>query len=133
MKQRIMAINDNQDILQMLQDVLTYEGYEFAGQREPEFAVDDLDRFKPDLIILDWLFGREARGMELLELMRLHPATSATPVLVCSAATNTVQEVEDSLRAKGIGVLYKPFQLTDLVGAIRGLLAGSPAPTAESP
>jgi hypothetical protein len=54
-------------------------------------------------------------------------------VLVCSAATNTVQEVEDSLRAKGIGVLYKPFQLTDLVGAIRGLLAGSPAPTAESP
>ena len=133
MKQRIMAINDNQDILQMLQDVLTYEGYEFAGQREPEFAVDDLDRFKPDLIILDWLFGREARGMELLELMRLHPATSATPVLVCSAATNTVQEVEDSLRAKGIGVLYKPFQLADLVGAIRGLLAGSPAPTAESP
>ena len=133
MKQRIMAINDNQDILQMLQDVLTYEGYEFAGQREPEFAVDDLDRFKPDLIILDWLFGREARGMELLELMRLHPATSATPVLVCSAATNTVQEVEDSLRAKGIGVLYKPFQLADLVGVIRGLLAGRPAPTAESP
>ena len=133
MKQRIMAINDNQDILQMLQDVLTYEGYEFAGQREPEFAVDDLNHFKPDLIILDWLFGREARGMELLELMKLHPATSATPVLVCSAATNTVQEVEDSLRAKGIGVLYKPFQLADLVGVIRGLLAGRPAPTAESP
>jgi DNA-binding response OmpR family regulator len=127
-----MAINDNQDILQMLQDVLTYEGYEFAGQRDPEFAVDDLDRFKPDLIILDWLFGREGRGMELLELMKLHPATSATPVLVCSAATNTVQEVEDSLRAKGIGVLYKPFQLADLVGAIRNLLPGSSPRTVES-
>jgi DNA-binding response OmpR family regulator len=113
--------------------VLTYEGYEVACQRIPEFAVDDLDRFKPDLVVLDWLFGREARGMELLELMRLHPATSATPVLVCSAATNTVQEVEDSLRARGIGVLYKPFQLADLVDAIRGLLAGSPAPTTGSP
>ena len=132
MKQRIMAINDNQDILEMLQDVLTYEGYEFASQRIPEFAVDDLDRFKPDLVILDWLFGREARGMELLELMRLHPTTSATPVLVCSAATNTVQEVEDSLRARGVGVLYKPFHLADLVGAIRNLLPGSSPRTVES-
>ena len=133
MKQRIMAINDNQDILQMLQDVLTYEGYEFAGQRQPEFAIDDLDRFKPDLIILDWLFGREACGMDLLERMRLHPATSATPVLVCSAATNMVQEVEESLRARNVGVLYKPFHLADLVDAIRGLLAGNPPRTAESP
>ena len=122
MAQRIMAINDSRDILQMLNDVLTYEGYEFAGALSPELAAADFDRFKPDLVILDWLFGREDRGMEVLQHMRLHRTTATTPVIVCSAATNMVQEVEESLRAKGVDVVYKPFELQELMGAVRGML-----------
>lgn len=122
MAPRIMVVNDSQDILEMFRDLLTYEGFEAIAYRAPELAVADLRETKPDLIILDWLFGHEELGMQLLKLVRQDPAMAATPVLVCSAANQKVEAVEDELRAQGVGVVYKPFMIDDMLSAIRAAL-----------
>ncbi len=119
---RIMAVDDSRAILQMLEEVLTYEGYEYIGHLNPDHALRDLERFKPDVIILDWLFGREPLGRVVLDQLQNDPGGAGYRVLVCSAASHLVEGIEPALRAMGVGVLYKPFEFDDLTAALDDLL-----------
>lgn len=122
MGDRIMAINDDQDTLDMYADLLGEEGYEVATHTNPTLATRHLDQFKPELIILDWMFGWEEIGLTTLHKLRLNPGTADVPVIVCSAATKRVGDVEEYLRAKRVAVLHKPFTFSDLLAAVRAAL-----------
>ncbi len=124
MAAQIMAINDDQDTLQMYSDLLTYEGYAVACYQTPDLALADFQAVKPDLVILDWFFDREPLGARALHELKLQPSTTSIPVLICTVATKTVQELEDALRAQGIGVVYKPFVVDDFLAAIATALRG---------
>ncbi len=120
----IMAINDSQEILEMFRDLLSYAGYETALYRLPHVALSALENVKPDLILLDWVFGREDLGMEVLQRLKLDPATSTIPVVVCSAAIARVKEIETSLHEAGVAILYKPFEFEALLDVICSCLDG---------
>lgn len=126
MRERIMAIDDDQDTLDMYANLLGDEGYEVQTHTNPTLATGHVEAFKPELVILDWMFGWEEIGMATLHKLRLNPGTSSVPVIVCSAATKRVGDIEEYLRAKGVIVLHKPFTFSDLLSAIRSAL-DSPA------
>ncbi len=124
MPTRIMVVNDTQEILELFQDLLTEEGYEVALY---SYAIEDLavvERVKPDLIILDHIIGGEAVGWQMLQKLKLKRSTAKIPVVVCTAATNAAQEMEGYLKAKGIGLVLKPFDIDDLLTAIKRALEG---------
>ena len=135
MPTHIMAINDSPEILDVLHDILTDEGYEVKGYLAPDLAIVNLGNIKPDLIILDWLFGQEYRGMQMLQRLKLHPSTKNIPVLVCTASVRAVQEIADYLQGKGVTVIFKPFGADELVETVDKALQGSqraPSDTDES-
>ena len=124
MPTRIMVVNDTQEILELFQDLLTEEGYEVALY---SYAIEDLavvERVKPDLIILDHIIGGEAVGWQMLQKLKLKRSTAKIPVVVCTAATNAAQEMEGYLKAKGIGLVLKPFDIDDLLTAVKRALEG---------
>ena len=131
MASRILAINDSQSILDLFRLLLTDEGYEVALYTDPDQAVADLEQVKPELIILDWLFGQEDLGRQILQRLKLNPSTAAIPVVVCSAGIRMVREVEEYLRAKGVAVVYKPFAIDDLLSPITTALQVDMAPGAR--
>ncbi len=118
MAARIMAINDSQEILDMLGEILTDEGYEVSLHTSPALATVNLGDVKPDVIILDWLFGREDLGMQLLQRLKLRPSTATIPVIVCTAAVRHIQEIESYLQTKEVAVIFKPFTVEELLAAI---------------
>ncbi len=118
MAARIMAIDDSQEILDMLGALLTDEGYEVSLYTSPALATVNLGDIKPDVIILDWLFGREDLGMQLLQRFKLRPSTAAIPVIVCTAAVRHIQEIETFLQTKDVVVIFKPFTVEELLSAI---------------
>lgn len=122
MARRIMAIDDDEDILQLLRDLLTDEGYDVATYTSPELAVMHLGDRRPDVVILDWLFGQEGRGMQLLQRFKLRPSTARLPIIVCTAAKPTVQEIEGALQARGVSVVYKPFMIEELLAAVQAAI-----------
>jgi DNA-binding response OmpR family regulator len=78
-------------------------------------------------VILDiWMETPEA-GWQLLELLRLDPATATLPVLVCSADVVFLRAKEAQLLAEGYGVLVKPFGLDALLARVAALLPPPPA------
>jgi DNA-binding response OmpR family regulator len=119
---RVMVVNDSKEILNLFQEILTDEGYEVFLD---SFGVDDLpeiERIKPDLLILDYVVGRERSGWQLLQKLKMRRSTANIPVVICTTALRLAQDMEGFLTAKGVSVVLKPFDIDDLLVGIKKAL-----------
>lgn len=119
MGKRILVINDTEEILQIFWDILTPEGYDVVLYSYAINDMDEVQRLKPDLVILDLIFGQEKTGWQMLQKMKMTRATATIPVIVCTAATKEVREIQGYLQAKGVSLVPKPFDIDDLLAAIK--------------
>ncbi len=113
MAKRILLVDDTTQILQTLEDVLATQGYDVQSCDLSADAWDLARESNPDLILLD-VNMPGMTGWEVLEVLRLAPETRHIPVIVSSADYSALQERETFLRAKGIEVLYRPFDVDEL-------------------
>lgn len=122
MAQKIAAINDDTVFLDLLRELLTEEGYEVHLFKEANHAFERVRDLKPDAIILDIRMDNPVTGWQVLELIKLDPAVSRVPIIVCSADLTALQERAVHLQSKGCEVLPKPFDLDDLLSVLRRVL-----------
>ena len=123
MKARILVVNDTQEILELFRMLLEEEeGYDVVLSGFPIQQVKDIEHIKPDLIILDLVLGDEKTGMQMLQMLKMQRSTAAIPVLVCTAALQIVREQEGYLVSQGVHVVYKPFDIDDLLTNVKQLL-----------
>ena len=123
MKSRILVVNDTQEILELFRMLLEEEeGYDVVLSGFPIQQVKDIEHIKPDLIILDLVLGDEKTGMQMLQMLKMQRSTAAIPVLVCTAALQIVREQEGYLVSQGVHVVYKPFDIDDLLTNVKQLL-----------
>jgi len=119
---RVMVVNDSKEILNLFQEILTDEGYEVYLD---SFGMDDLpeiERIKPDLLILDYVVGRERSGWQLLQKLKMRRSTANIPVVICTTAIRLAQDMEGYLTAKGVSIVLKPFDIEDLLEGIKKAL-----------
>lgn len=121
-KIRILVINDTQEVLEMFRILLEEEGYEVMLSGMPILKVNEVERIKPDLIILDLIFGEQKSGWQMLQMLKMQRATASTPVIICTAALRDVQEQEGYLVAQGVRVIYKPFDIDALLTVVKEAL-----------
>jgi twitching motility two-component system response regulator PilH len=127
---KILVINDTKEILELFRDILGEGmGHDVTLM---SYAPDELVRIveeKPDLVIVDFVIGdRELLGWQLLQKMRMHPATAEIPIVACTAAVRQVRDAEAYLLEQGIGVVLKPFTIAQLEHAVNlALEPGAPA------
>jgi len=130
MPARILVINDTQDILEAFRDLLESEGYEvLLASIAPECA-DAVEHVHPDLVILDLIFGSERAGWQLLQKLRMRRTTATIPVIVCTAAIRYARQMEAQLIAHGAVLVLKPFDIDELLDAVR---LGLQLPQASAP
>jgi len=118
MPKHILVVNDTQDILEVFRILLEGEGYQVTLSSFPLQKAADIEQLNPDLIILDVVFGEEKLGWQMLQLLKMQPATASIPVIICTAAEKAVREMEGYLVSKNVVVVYKPFELDDLLTAV---------------
>jgi DNA-binding NtrC family response regulator len=99
----IAVMNDDADILNLLEMLLTEEGYRVSLLRESRGAQARLTEVQPDLAILDIRRGQELVGFELIELLTRDPA-----------ASQARQQHAAQLAHLNIPVLPTPFDLDAL-------------------
>lgn len=119
MGKRVLVVNDTQEILDLFCDILKQEGYETVLSGFPMREISDVEEIDPDLIILDLVFGGEKTGWQMLQMLRMQHSTSAIPVIICTAALETVREQEGYLMSQGVHVVYKPFDIDHLMEIIK--------------
>ncbi|HEY0736982.1 MAG TPA: response regulator [Herpetosiphonaceae bacterium] len=127
MAARILVIEDNPSLLALYSDLFEDEGYEVILQPTPQLDPATITRVTPDLIVLDLLFDGDLTGWETLQGLKLQPATATIPVVICSAATKSIEELQDSFTTMGAHFLKKPFDLETLLDVVRHLLNNNAA------
>jgi two-component system, OmpR family, phosphate regulon response regulator OmpR len=122
----IVVIDDDAAIRSLFDDLLASEGYRASLLAAP-VPPADLLRLLPDLLILDVLVGgRYAQdGRTCLHELKDDPTTAALPVLICSGATELFERLRADLEQWGWAICPKPFDLDEILDAVRSCLAGS--------
>ena len=125
----VLVINDTEEILELFQVILHEEaGHEVTITSFQPHMVDFVKQIEPDLIISDHVFGEEKVGFQFLQRLKMDRETASIPVIVCSGAVRELKEMEGYLVSKNVGVLYKPFDVDELLDLVKLKLEQSADP-----
>ncbi len=128
MAQRVFVVDDLEDFLELMEDVLSMEGYEVRAFCSGAEVVDAARSALPDLIITDLRIGEES-GFALVSALRSDPVTEHIPIILCTAATMDVEEQSETMAAHtDVTIVYKPFDMPTFLAHVRDLLS-NPAST----
>ncbi len=119
---RILVVNDIQVILELFRTLLEEEGYEVVLAGFPFQQISDIERINPDLIILDFVFGDQKTGWQMLQMLKMRRSTATIPVIACTAALDLVREQEGYLVSQDVHVIFKPFDIDQLLTSIKQAL-----------
>jgi DNA-binding response OmpR family regulator len=114
MPKKILVIEDDNDILDMMQYILEDEGYHVLPSSKAE-PIATIIKNQPDLILLDDRLPEDS-GHNLCARIKSHPETTAIPVILVSA-TNDLKRVAKECNADNY--LTKPFDLHELVMLVK--------------
>ena len=120
MKKKILAVDDEPNILLSLEYILEQEGYDVYVARDGDEALEMAERVSPDLVLLDVAMPRKD-GYEVCRELRQHVALDAVKVLMLTAKGQPLE------RKKGLEVgadvyITKPFAADELLQKIRSAL-----------
>jgi DNA-binding response OmpR family regulator len=116
---KILVVEDDQDIRQLLHVQLTHAGYETAFATDAAAALGVARRERPNLIVLD--LGLPAGGgFVVMERLKSLPELEMVPVVVITARSAVEGEKAVELGAKSF--ILKPFKGEELIGEIRRVL-----------
>src|ERR671925_294648 len=91
---------------------------------DPNRAIEAITRFKPDLVMLDWMMpGMD--GPTLFRKMKQQPETATLPVVFITAKA-TQRDMEELLALGAAGTISKPFSPKDLPDQLRAIWAKLP-------
>ncbi len=121
---RIAVIDDDPTLLELMQELLgAGEGYEVFTCPNWVDSFEHIKQVQPDLVMLDLMLGRQQAGWAVLELLRSEPATSETPVILCSAAVPALDGRMARLNGfTRVEAVAKPFDVDHLLQTIERLL-----------
>jgi two-component system, OmpR family, response regulator len=115
---RILVVDDEPNIVDVISMALRFQGFEVASAGTGEEALAEVERFRPQLMVLDVMLP-DMEGFKFAE--RLGADRGAVPIVFLTARDAT----EDKLRGLTTGgddYVTKPFSLEELVARIRTIL-----------
>ncbi len=115
---QILVTDDDRSIRDALRRALVLAGYDVATAADGQECIDELDRIKPDALVLD-VGLPELDGLEVCR--RLRAAGDRTPILMLTARGDVDDRIE-GLDAGADDYLVKPFDVGELKARIRALL-----------
>ncbi|QEH93688.1 MULTISPECIES: MtrAB system response regulator MtrA [Dermacoccus] len=117
MTNRVLIVDDDPALAEMLGIVLRGEGYDVSHVADGSAALGSFRDFKPDLVLLDVMLP----GMNGVEVCRKIRAESVVPIIMLTARTDTL-DVVGGLEAGADDYVSKPFKPAELVARVRARL-----------
>ncbi|TWS26370.1 response regulator transcription factor [Tsukamurella sputi] len=117
MKPRILVIDDDPALAEMLTIVLRNEGFDSTVVGDGTQALSAAREFRPDLVLLDLMLP----GMNGIDVCRVLRADSSVPIVMLTAKADTV-DVVLGLESGADDYVIKPFKPKELVARVRARL-----------
>ena len=126
MRARVLVVDDDPALAEMLGIVLRSEGFLPSFVADGERALNAFREHKPDLVLLDLMLP----GMDGIDVCRAIRAESGVPIVMLTAKTDTI-DVVVGLESGADDYVMKPFKPKELVARIRARLRRTEEPAPE--
>ena len=129
--QRILVVDDEQDLLEILKFNLETEGYEVATASSAEEAIE-MDIASFDLLLLDVMMGGMS-GFAMARKLKENPLTANVPIIFLTAR-DTENDTVTGFNLGADDYISKPFSLREVMVRVRAVLrrTATPDPEGES-
>ena len=117
MSNKILVVEDDATLLEMLKYNLTRQGYEVITASNGRSGLTYARQEKPDLLVLDVMLP----GMDGLEVCRILRKEFSVPILMLTARTEELDKV-NGLEVGADDYLTKPFSMRELIARVKALL-----------
>lgn len=120
MCKKILIVDDNELILEVMSYILINNGYEVASLPDGEHVIEEVKKTHPDLLIMDAnMPGMD--GRDICKILKMNKTTMDTPVIICSAEI----DIDATLQQEGgpDDILHKPFDMNALIKKVEVQLA----------
>jgi CheY-like chemotaxis protein len=119
---RILAVDDNVDILEVLKLVFEDSGYQIDTLANGHQVFEKIKEQKPDVILLDIMLG-DMDGRELCQELKSNFETNDIPVILISASHNVTDTLSYNQQGGPNAFIAKPFDITHLINTVERQLA----------
>jgi two-component system phosphate regulon response regulator PhoB len=123
-RSKILVIEDETDILEVIEYNLRREGYQVVTALDGEQGLASARTTSPDLVLLDLMLpGLD--GIEVCQRLKQDPITASLPVIMVTAKT----EESDVVLGLGLGAddyIAKPFSPRELIARVKSVLRRGP-------
>lgn len=120
MARRILVVEDEAPIRDMLCFVLEQNGYQASTAEDVDQALEQLVEPYPDLVLLDWMLPGGS-GIQIAKKMKQHELTRQIPIIMITARG----EEEDKVKGLEVGAddyVTKPFSPKELMARIKAVI-----------
>lgn len=132
MEKRILIVDDEPDICEILRFNLEMEGYDVLTAEGADEGQEIINRQSVDLILLDVMMTPKS-GFEWARELKTDPRTAGVPIIFCTAKTME----EDLLQGFALGsddYICKPFRISEVKARVKAILRRtSPSPAVAFP
>ena len=121
MMSRVLIVDDDVDLVQILTRALETAGYQVSSTNDPASGMEAARTFRPDIILLDYHMPGST-GAHLFESFRRNQGTAKLPIIFMSgeaAADDVLAEIADPMDSRFMG---KPVRISELKNAIEEML-----------
>lgn len=120
MKETILIVEDEKDIVKMLEYNLKKDGYSTLSARNGEDAIDEAKKSHPSLILLDLMLPG-VDGLEVCKTLKSERKTSSIPIIMLTAKSQESDKIV-GLELGADDYVTKPFSPRELVARIKAVL-----------
>jgi DNA-binding response OmpR family regulator len=120
MCKRILIVDDNELIVEVMSYILINNGYEVSSLPNGDNVVEEVKTTHPDLLIMDASMpGMD--GRDICKILKFDKETESLPVIICSAQ----DDIHQVLNQEGApnAILQKPFDMRALIDKVEVQLA----------
>ncbi|NDJ62136.1 MAG: response regulator [Chloroflexi bacterium] len=117
---RVVCIEDELDMLELMRLILSRRGFEFVGAQGGREGLQTIERVQPDLILLD-LMMPDIDGWEVYRQLKDDPNTTDIPVVIVTARAQQSNKLLEVRSNSGDDYIIKPFgpeQLLEIIEAV---------------
>jgi len=115
MKKKVILVQDNEDILGIMDHVLTDEGFDVTPSLTTE-PIKHIDQIDPDVVVIDDHIKGDVRGQEVVSDLKNDPETENVPVILTSTSDKLPEQAEN---CKADDFIEKPFDIDHMVDVVK--------------
>ncbi len=129
---RVLVVEDDTDAREILQKMLTAEGYQVSAPARVETAASEAKKHLPNVVLMDIMLPGGLDGFDMVRVLRRSPTTAKTPIIMMTARRKR-EDIVHSAQLGVAGFILKPIEKDTLLTKIKAVLEKAEHGSAAQP